>query len=158
MGEMVMKKLFDKSGFLFSSFDKEQKRQSTFVSLLLLVLFVLSSFTFFNMLYCFADIIGSIVSGSADVAIKDLLRSLPIFLTFFMTLWTLLLVHASFRRVSEEKWKKSLFKDAICVIAFAGINIIYVIVGLISGRYLSLVEGSPSPWFPLDSVLYSVLF
>ena len=153
-----MKKFFDKSGFLFSSFDKEQKRQSIFVSLLLLVLFVLSSFTFFNMLYCFADIIGSIVSGSADVAIKDLLRSLPIFLTFFMTLWTLLLVHASFRRVSEEKWKKSLFKDAICVIAFAGINIIYVIVGLISGRYLSLVEGSPSPWFPLDSVLYSVLF
>ena len=42
MGEMVMKKLFDKSGFLFSSFDKEQKRQSTFVSLLLLVLFVLA--------------------------------------------------------------------------------------------------------------------
>ena len=107
MGEMVMKKLFDKSGFLFSSFDKEQKRQSTFVFLLLLVLFVLSSFTFFNMLYCFADIIGSIVSGSADVAIKDLLRSLPIILSCFMSIWAILLVHASFRNASDERRIKS---------------------------------------------------
>ena len=153
-----MKNLFDKSNFISSSFDASQKKQAIVVVVLLAVLFVVSSFTFFNMLYCFADIIGSIVSGSADVAIRDLLRSLPVFLSFFMSLWALLLVHASYRKVNEEKWRKSLFKDAICIIAFAGVNILYVIIGLISGRYLSLVEGSPSRLFPLDSVLYSLLF
>ena len=153
-----MKKLFDKSNFMLSSYDKAQKRQSLVVSLLVLLFFVISSFTFFNMLYAFSDIVGSIVSGSADVAIKDLLRSLPLFLSFFMSLWTLLLFHASFRRVNDEKWRKSLFKDAICLLAFAGANIIYVIVGLIIGKYSSIVEGSPSALYPLDSVLFSVLF
>ena len=110
------------------------------------------------MLYAFADAVGSIVSGSVDVAIKDLLRSIPLFLSFFMSLWTLLLLHASFRRVNDEKWHKSLFKDAICLLAFAGANILYVIIGLIAGKYSSLVEGSPSPLFPLDSILYSLVF
>ena len=153
-----MKHLFDKSNFALSSFDQKQKRQSIVVAILLIVFFIVSSFTFFNMFYAFADIIGSIVSGSADVAIKDLLRSLPLFVTFLMTLWTLLLLHASFRRVNDEKWRKSLFKDAICIIAFAGFNILYVIICLITGKYSSIVEGSPSPLFPLDSVLYSLLF
>ena len=153
-----MKKFFDKSNFLPSEMGKEEKRQSLFVSILILVFFAVSSFTFFNMLYAFADIIGSIVSGSADVAIADLLRSVPLFLTFFMSLWTLLMLQASFRKVSDEKWRRSLKKDAICIIAFAGVNILYVIVGLITGRYLFIAEGGPSPWFPLDSVLFSLLF
>lgn len=137
--------------------DKKQKRQSLIVSILLVLFFVISSFTFFNMLYAFADIVGSIVSGSPDVAIKDLLRSLPLFFTFFMGLWTLFIVQASFRKV-KGKWQKSLFKDAICVVAFAALNIIYVVVGLIIGKYSSIVEGSPSALFPLDSVLISLLF
>lgn len=137
--------------------DKKQKRQSLVVSILLVLFFVISSFTFFNMLYAFADIVGSIVSGSPDVAVKDLLRSLPLFFTFFMSLWTLFIVQASFRKV-EGKWQKSLFKDAICVVAFAALNIIYVVVGLIIGKYSSIVEGSPSALFPLDSVLISLLF
>ena len=153
-----MKKLFDKSNFMLSSYDKAQKRQSLVVSLLVLLFFIISSFTFFNMLYAFSDIVGSIVSGSVDVAVKDLLRSLPLFFSFFMSLWTLLLFHASFRRVNDEKWRKSLFKDAICLLAFAGVNIIYVIVGLIIGKYSSIVEGSPSALYPLDSVLFSILF
>lgn len=153
-----MKNLFDKSNFVFSTLDPKQRRQSLILSILMMVLFVFSSFTFFNMLYAFADAVGSIVSGSADVAIKDLLRSVPLFLSFFMSLWTLLLLHASFRRVNDERWHKSLFKDAICIIAFAGLNILYVIVGLIIGKYSSLVEGSPSPLFPLDSIIYSLVF
>ena len=143
---------------MLSSYDKAQKRQSLVVSLLVVLFFIISSFTFFNMLYAFSDIVGSIVSGSADVAIKDLLRSLPLFLSFFMSLWTLLLLHALFRKRGDEKWRKSLFKDAICLLAFAGVNIIYVIVGLIIGKYSSLVEGSPSALYPLDSVLFSLLF
>ena len=35
-------------------------------------------------------------------------------------------------------------------------NIIYVIVGLIAGKYVSIVEGAPSALYPLVSVLYSL--
>ena len=153
-----MKKFFDKDNFAVSSFDKAQRRQSLVVSILLIVFFFISSFTFFNALYAFADAVGSIVSGSADVMIKDLLRSIPLFLTFFMSLWTLLLLQASFRKVNDEKWRHSIFKDAICIIAFSGLNVLYILAGLITGQYISLVEGSPSPLFPLDALLFSLLF
>ena len=153
-----MKNYFAKEAFLTVSFDKAQKRQSIFVSCLLVLFFIVSSFTFFNMLYAFANIVGAIVSASPDVAIADLLRSLPLFLSFFMSLWALLLVHATYRRVNDERWHKSLFKDAVCLIVFGGFTIVYVIVMLIAGKYVSLVEGSPSPFYPLDSLLYSLLF
>lgn len=153
-----MKHLFDKENFLLSSMDAKQRKQSLVLSILIIACFILSSFTFLNMLYSFADAVGSIVSGSADVAIKDLLRNLPLFLCFFMSLWTLLLLQASFRKVNDEKWRKSLFKDAVCVISFAFINIVYILVGIISGKYVSFVEGSPSYLFPLDALLFSLVF
>ena len=153
-----MKKFFDKDNFLLSSFDKKTKTQSLIVSLLIILFFIVSSFTFFNAFYGFVDAIGSIVSASADVAIYDLLRSVPLIMSVFMSIWTLLLLHATFRRVNDEKWHKSLFKNAICLLAFAGFNILYVIIGLIVGKYSSIVEGSPSPLYPLDSVLFSLLF
>ena len=153
-----MKKLFDKSNFAVKEFDKKQKQQSLIVSILLILFFIIASFSFFNALYSFADIIGSIVSGSPDVAIRDLLRNMPLFLTLFMSIWGLLLLQASFRKVNDQKWHRSLMKDAICLIAFAGVNILYAIVGLIDGTYLSIVEGSPSAIFPLDSVIFSVAF
>lgn len=157
-GNMNIKQYFDKENFLFSSFDQKQKRQSLVVSGLLILFFIISSFTFFNMLYAFSDIIGSIVSGSADVALKDLLRSAPLFLTFFMSLWTILMLQASFRNVSEEKRMKSLFKDAICLLAFAFVNASMVFGQLANHTFVSLVEGSPSPLYPLDSILFSLLF
>ena len=158
MGEVVMKKFFDKENFILSTFDDKQRKQSLVVSILVMVAFILSAFTFFNFLFGFVDAMGSIVSGSPDVAVKDLLRSVPTFLSFFMSVWTLLLFHASFRNVSEERRNKSLFRNAIAIICFGGLAIVYVVIGLIVGKYKSLVEGSPSPIYPLDIVLYSLVF
>ena len=153
-----MKSIFSRDCVDVASFNVDQRRQNLIVSLGLVVFFALSAFGFMNALYAFADIIGSIVSGSADVAVTDLLRSVPIFLSLFMTLWTLLLIHAFFRHVSDEKLRRSIKKNSIAVIVFAAATIVYVIVGLITGRYISLVEGSPSPIFPLDSIIYSAVF
>lgn len=153
-----MKKFFNKDSFILSSFDKKQKIQSLIVSLLLIVLYVFAAYTFFNALYAFVDIIGSIVSGSPDMAIRDLTRSLPIMLSCFMAIWGLLLVHALFRNVSEEKRRRSLKKNAIALLAFAGVNLIYIIVGLIIGKFHSLLEGAPSPLYPLDSIIFSLVY
>ena len=152
-----MKKYFDKSNFVFTAFDKEQKKQSLILSLLIIVFFILNAIFFMNMLYAFVDVIGSIVSGSIDVALKDLVRSLPLILTFFLSLWSLLSLQASFRNLSEDKWRKSVLKDSICVIAFGGVNIIFIIVGLITGIYKSLAEGSPTHIYPLDTFIISIL-
>ena len=40
----------------------------------------------------------------------------------------------------------------------AVITIIYIIVGLITKKYASLVEGAPSAIYPLDAFLYSLVF
>ncbi len=152
-----MKKFFSKDNFILSGFDSKQRLQSLIVSCGLIFFFVLASLTFFNALYAFADFVGSIVSGSADVAIKDITRSLPLLLTCFMSIWALLLFHACFRN-TEGRLVKSLKKDAICLLAFAGANLLAIIVMLIMGKFHSLVEGAPSALYPLDSILFSLIF
>ena len=153
-----MKKFFSKDNFILSTFDKNQKRQSLVIALALIVFFVFAAYTFLNAMYAFADCIGSIVCGSMDSALRDATRSLPIFLSCFMSIWALLLLHASFRNVSDEKRVKSLKKNAIVLLAFAFVNFVAIIVMLAMGKIHSLVEGSPSPLYPLDSILYSLIF
>ena len=158
MGEILMKKFFSKDNFVLSTFDKKQRLQSLIVSIALIVFFAFSAFTFFNAMYAFADCIGSIVSGSADAALRDAGRSIPLFLSCFMSIWALLLVHGLFRNVSDEKRIKTLKKNAIALLAFAFVNLVAIIVMLIMGKFHSLVEGAPSPFYPLDSILYSLIF
>ena len=153
-----MKKYFDKENFVSSTFDYRMKKQSLFISIALIVLFIFSAFTFLNALYAFADAIGSIVSGSADAALRDALRSLPLFLSCFMSIWGLLLFHGLFRNVSDERRVKSIKKNAYALIGFAIVNFIAVFVMRFIGKFHSLVEGSPSPLYPLDSILYSLVF
>lgn len=158
MGEILMKKFFSKDNFVLSTFDAKQKKQSLVVAIALIIFFIFSGFTFFNALYAFADALGSIVSGSADAALRDATRSLPLFLSCFMSIWGLLLVHALFRNISDEKRMKSIKKNSIALLAFAAVNFIAIIVMLIIGKFHSLVEGAPSPLYPLDSILYSLIF
>lgn len=153
-----MKKFFSKDSFILSTFDANQKRQSLVVSLVLILFFVFSAFTFFNALYAFADCIGSIVSGSMDAALRDATRSLPLFFSCFMSIWALLLVHGLFRNASDERRAKSIKKNSIALLAFAAANLVAIIVMLAIGKIHSLVEGSPSPWYPLDSILYSLIY
>ena len=153
-----MKKFFSKDNFILSAFDGKQKRQSLVISLALIVFFIFSGYTFLNAMYAFADCIGSIVCGSMDSALRDATRSLPLFLSCFMSIWAMLLLQASFRNVSDEKRIKSLKKNAIALLAFAFVNLVAIIVMLAMGKFHSLVEGSPSPLYPLDSILFSLIF
>ena len=153
-----MKELFNKENFVPSTFDGKQRKQSIVLSLALVLFYVFSAYTFFNAMYAFADCIGSIVSGSVDVMLRDFTRSLPLFLSCFMSIWAMLLLHASFRNVSDERRIKSLKKNSFALIGFAAVNLVAIIVMLIMGKFHSLVEGSPSPLYPLDSILYSLLF
>ena len=158
MGEMVMKNMFDKNGFVLAGLDKKQKKQNIIVTLCVIGFFVISAFTFMNFLYCLSDCIGSIVCASPDISLRDALRSLPIFLSFFMTLSGLMVAHTFYRNESEKILKRKAKKHAAIGIVLGVIIIVYVTVMRISGRYLSLVEGAPSSLYPLDSLIYALLF
>jgi len=138
-----MKKLFEKP---------------LFVSLSVAVFFILSAFTFINFLYCAADCVGSFVSGSPDIAVRDALRSMPIILSFFLSLSGLLTVQAFYRNESPMVLKRRAKRHACISVILGGIIILYVMIMRLTGRYLSLVEGSPSRLYPLDAVIYALLF
>ena len=158
MGEMVMNSIFDRNNFVHSEQGGNQKRQSVFVTLCVIVFFALSAITFMNFLYCLSDCAGSIVCASPDVALRDAIRSCPIFLTFFVTLSGLMTAHTFYRNESREILARKARKHAVIGIVIAALIIVYTIVLRIAGRYLSLVEGSPSRLYPLDAVIYAVFF
>ena len=155
---MVMKNYFAKENFIISECDKKQKRQSLVISICIMVMFIFSALTFFNAMYAFADCVGSIVSGSPDVALKDAYRSAPLFLTCIMSIWGLLTFHSLFRNIDDTKRSKSLKKNCIVILALAAANIIGIFEMRFTGKFHSLVEGSPSALYPLDSLLYTFFF
>ncbi|MBO5077223.1 MAG: hypothetical protein J5584_06485 [Clostridia bacterium] len=158
MGEMVMNSFFDRNNFVHSEQGGKQKRQSILVTLCVIVFFVLSAITFMNFLYCLSDCVGSIVCGSPDVAIRDAIRSCPIFLSFFVTLSGLMTSHTFYRNENREILAKKAKKHALIGIVIGALIIVYTMVLRIAGRYLSLVEGAPSRLYPLDAVIYAVVF
>lgn len=153
-----MKKMFDKNGFVTSGVDGNQKKQAVAVTLTVALFFILSAFTFMNFLYCLSDCIGSIVCASPDVSLKDALRSMPIFLSFFMTLSGLMVAHTFYRSESADIIKRKAKKHAGIGVVIGIVIIVYVIVMRIAGRYLSLFEGAPSPLYPFDAVIYALIF
>lgn len=155
---MVMKNMFDRNGFVLSGLDGNQKKQTLVVILALVLFFILSAFTFMNFLYCLSDCIGSIVCASVDVALRDALRSLPIFLSFFMSVSGLMVAHSFYRNETGDIFKKRAKKHALIGIVLGGIVILYVLAMRFAGKYLSLVEGAPSRLYPLDAILYSLFF
>ena len=153
-----MKNLFDRGNFISSTYNYKQEKQSNVICFALVFFFVLSSAAFVNFVYALTDIGGSIISGSIDVAFKDLARSVPIVLSFFMPLWSMFLIHAYYRNINEERRLKSIKKNAITILAFCGFNFLYVLVARLTGVYSSVVEGGPASLYPLDTLLFSLFF
>ena len=151
---MVMNNTADLEGRL----DRKQVKQNLVVTAAVTLFFILSAFTFMNFLYCLSDCVGSIVCASPDVALRDAIRSCPIFLSFFLSLSGLMTAHAFYRNESPGILRKKAKKHAVIGIVLGVIVIVYVIVMLITGRYLSIVEGAPSRFYPLDAVIYAAAF
>ncbi|MBR3423005.1 MAG: hypothetical protein IKG80_00780 [Clostridia bacterium] len=139
-------------------FDRKQIKQNIVVTAAVTLFFILSAFTFMNFLYCLSNCVGSIVCASPDVALRDAIRSCPIFLSFFLSLSGLLTAHTFYRNESPGILRKKAKKHAVIGIALGAVIIVYVIVMLITGKYLSITEGAPSRLYPLDAVIYAAGF
>ncbi len=151
-------KMFDKDNFVCSGLDGKRKKQNILLICCLTVLYVISAFTFMNFLYCMAECIGSVVSGSPDVAIRDAIRSMPVILTFFVTLGGLMICQSLYRNERDGRAMKLVRKHAWITVVIGAVIVLYIVAMRIAGRYISLVEGAPSPIYPLDALLYALLF
>lgn len=153
----MIKDIFNRDHFTYSGFDAKAKKQSLVVTIAMIVVFIIAALCTFNFFYVICDVIGSIVSGSPDCAIRDLVRSLPILLTLLGLVHIFVSLHYTHRNVSDEKRTKGISYNSIASIVFGGATILYVIVGAIAGVYSSLVTGYPSILYPLDALLGGLL-
>ncbi len=141
-----------------SGVEGKGKGRSVLTVCAVVLFFILSAFTFMNFLYAVSDCVGSIVCSSVDVAIRDALRSVPIFLSFFASISGLMVAHTVYRNESPEIVRKKARKHATFGVVIGSLIIVCVTVMLITGRYLSIVEGAPSRFYPLDSMLYAMFY
>ncbi|MBR6915636.1 MAG: hypothetical protein IKN36_04695, partial [Clostridia bacterium] len=121
---MVMKNTADLEGRL----DRKQIKQNLVVTAAVTLFFILSAFTFMNFLYCLSDCVGSIVCASPDVALRDAIRSCPIFLSFFLSLSGLMTAHTFYCNESPGILRKKAKKHAVIGIVLGVTVIVYVIV------------------------------
>ena len=135
----------------------QEKKQHAFYTILSVLLFLVGSVTFFEALYEFCNMVGAIVSGCPSQAIVELKRVLPLQLTaateVYLAVWTF----NAYRTGEQGKRVRSFRRNGIITMVLGALITCYVIAGLITGQYARLVEGFPSPLFPLDAAIGGLL-
>lgn len=127
-------------------------------SILAIVLWVLGSFGIWEVVYELSHMVGAIVSGDPGYALGEFLRMLPMVLVVATFLFDGVFLHNAFvadnDKVRRDNWKKM----GVFMFVMSALIVVYVLVGMITGRYFSIVEGNPTWLFPLDTVIFAVLF
>ena len=153
----MIKKLFNRDNFVATGIDKKSKIHLLIITATLVATFVVTAFCAFDFIYVLCDVVGSVVSGSADVGIRDLIRSLPILFTLIGSSNIFVMFHYIYRNVSNEKRSRGVMYNSIASICLGVITIAYIVIGTITGVYSKLVTGYPSVLYPLDSLLGGLL-
>jgi hypothetical protein len=153
MGEILMKELFKKENRILASCDKKTWNQSFTLSILIILLFATCAGYFFDFVYMMCDIIGSIISSSSDIALRDIVRSLPYLSSTIGCIFVLGNLHILFRNYNKDITCKRIFKHSITIIVFGTISALAPLIGLGTKVYSSLIEGSPTDLYPLDQML-----
>ncbi len=142
---------FIKENRIYSTLSNEQKQKSIFYKFVIAIIFIINSFVMYEFVFDIANIIGSIICGSYFQAFSVLFRMLPIILL------NIALIHLNISiRHSYKNNINSLRNNSVITIIFGFIIIIYVLFGILFGKYHSLVEGYPSILFPLDILLTGI--
>lgn len=142
---------FIKENRIYSTLSNEQKQKNIFYKFVITIIFIINSFVMYEFVFDIANIIGSIICGSYFQAFSVLFRMIPIILL------NIALIHLNISiRHSYKNNINSLRINSVITIIFGFIIIIYIIFGVLFGKYHSLVEGYPSILFPLDILLTGI--
>ena len=128
-------------------------REKKFYTILTVIFWVLASFLLWEFVYELSHMIGAIVCHDLKSALDEGLRMLPMTLSMvafmFFGMFTLNAYTAKDIKARTFNWKiMSIFSYVL-----GAAVVICVISGLISGRYMALVEGFPTLLFPLDIMI-----
>ncbi len=119
--------------------------------------FVLSSFLMFDFMYQICNMLGSVVSGTPSQAIVVLKRIIPQLVLTVGLVYANIYLRCAYK-ATNEKNRINAFKYNGYVCGVLGvITVLYVLIGVIAKQYYSLVEGHPSPLYPLDIALGGAL-
>ena len=152
-----MNGLFAKENRIAATLSDSGKTEHRMYSLAAAALFLLTAFLLWEFVYEFCNMIGSVVSGSPEQALVELLRVLPlVLLTVDCLCLSVHLQRARFApsaKARVRQWAR-LGRSAVVL----GILVVLAILcGEFTGGYETLIEGNPTPWFPLDVCLGGVL-
>lgn len=136
----------------------EKLNEEKLYTWLTIIFWIPGAWTLWEFVYELSHMIGAIVCRDAAYAVYELLRMLPMTLCMICFLFSSAFLHNAYTardlKTRSYNFKAMSFFDIIVAI----IGIIYTVCGLITGRYISLVEGFPTILYPLDTILLSLLF
>lgn len=134
------------------------KKESRLYTILTVILWTLGALTLWEFVYELSHMVGAIVCGDIEYTLIELFRMMPHTLTMITYIFSSVILHSAFISKDIESRIKRWRTLGIFTVVMGFIIIIYIFVGLGTGRYLSLVEGSPTALFPLDIMLGGILF
>lgn len=133
-------------------------KEKRLYTVLTVVLFVTGAFAFWQFFYNLANMVGAIVCASPDMALYELKRMLPLFLSAFLLVALGIMVHHAYIAPSVEKriaiWRNISLTSGITGVVITGI----VVNGRLTGIYVRAVEGGATLLFPLDIAIGGVVF
>lgn len=151
-------KRLTKEHFICSGLSAKGKKESLVYALLTAAAFIVGAFTFWEFLYQFCNMIGSIVSGTPTQALAQLVRMLPLVLTAVTYLFYGVALTSAFRARNQAVRGKIIARAGVTSAVLGALVLLYTLVGRFAGIYSSLVEGNPSPLYPLDHAFGGLLF
>lgn len=121
------------------------------------ILFVISSFLLWEFVYEISNMLGSISCGSANQAMEEFKRVCPVIFTCFITIYMAYYLFAAYQAKDGETRIRIWQVNGIVTIILGLMDALLVLIKIADGRYEKLVEGFPTPLFPLDMLIGSLL-
>lgn len=132
-------------------------KEKRFYGILSIALFVINAFTFWEFIFELCHMAGCIVSGTPSEAIRELWRMFPLILTAFVEIYLASYVFKAYCTEKADRRARVWVRNGYIASALGLIVVVYTLVGMLTGRYERIVEGFPSPLFPLDMIIGGLL-
>jgi len=144
--------------FLFSGLSADGKKQLRRRSFAAVIVFLLGSFSMFELVCELSNMTGSIACNCTAQAIAELRRMFPVIFPAIVYLCLNVFAFDLYRARTPEKRNTLLKRNGTATVVFGAVIVLYVLYGYVSGEYARLIEGCPSPLYPLDVLVGGVLF
>lgn len=139
-------------------FNFEKIKEKKLYDILTVICWVLGAWMLWEFVYELSHMIGAIVCRDAAYAIYELLRMLPMTLCMVAILFFNMFLLNAYTAKDIKKRAGNWKLISVFAMIFGVAVIIYVIAGLISGRYISIIECFPTLLYPLDTILLAIIF